>query len=123
MTRSRYQNGCLFIRGKKQKVWVARWREDVIQLNGTVQRVLRSEVLGPVSEITSRREARILLQTHLALANSGKSPIRATLSFGTFVAEQFESGVLPTLKRATQEIYSFLLRKHLMPRFRDQLSQ
>jgi integrase len=120
MARSRYQNGCLFVRGKKQKVWVARWREDVIQLNGTVQRVLRSEVLGPLSEITSRREARMLLQTHLATLNSGQRPIRATLSFGTFVAEQFEPGVLPTLKHATQEIYSFLLRKHLMPRFRDQ---
>ena len=40
--------------------------------------------------------------------------------FSKFVAECFEPGVLPTLKFATQEIYSFLLRKHLTPRFGDQ---
>jgi integrase len=37
--------------------------------------------------------------------------------FSKFVADYFEPGVLPTLKFATQEIYSFLLRKHLTPRF------
>jgi integrase len=35
------------------------------------------------------------------------------------LTEQFEPAVLPTLKHTTQEIYSFLLRKHLLPRFRD----
>ena len=66
MVRCRYQDGCLFIRGKKRKMWVARWRENVIQPDGVVQRVLRSEVLGPVSEFAGRREARVLLQSHLA---------------------------------------------------------
>lgn len=37
--------------------------------------------------------------------------------FSKFVADYFEPGVLPTLKFATQEIYSLLLRKHLTPRF------
>jgi integrase len=40
--------------------------------------------------------------------------------FSKFVTECFEPGVLPTLKFATQEIYSVLLRKHLIPRFGDQ---
>ena len=31
MARCRYQDGYLFIRGCKRKMWVARWREDVIQ--------------------------------------------------------------------------------------------
>jgi integrase len=119
MVRCRYQDGCLFVRGKKRKMWVARWREDVIEPGGTVQRVLRSEVLGPVSEIAGRREARILLQSRLASLNSGQRRAQATMPFVVFVAEHFESAVLPTLKYATQEIYSFLLRKHLLPRFRD----
>jgi hypothetical protein len=34
-----------------------------------------------------------------------------------FIAECFEPGVLPTLKFATREIYSLLLRKHLIPKF------
>jgi hypothetical protein len=50
MARSQYQNGCLFIRGKRRKVWVARWRDDVILADGSADRVLRSIVLGPVSE-------------------------------------------------------------------------
>lgn len=54
MVRCRYQGGCLFIRGKKRKMWVARWRENVIQPDGVVQRVLRSAVLGPVSEFAGR---------------------------------------------------------------------
>jgi len=119
MVRCRYQDGCLFIRGKKRKMWVARWRENVIQPDGVVQRVLRSEVLGPVSEFAGRREARVLLQSHLAALNSGQRRAEGTMPFAVFVTEHFEPAVLPTLKYATQEIYSFLLRKHLLPRFRD----
>lgn len=119
MARYRYQDGCLFIRGRKRKMWVARWREDVIQPDGAVLRVLRSETLGPVSEIAGRREARILLQNRLASLNSGQRRAEATMTFGTFVAEQFEPDILPTLKYATQKIYSLILRTHLLPRFRD----
>jgi len=119
MVRCRYQDGYLFIRGKKRKMWVARWRENVIKPDGTVQRVLRSEVLGPVSEIAGRREARNLMQNHIAAQNSGQRRAEATMFFGVFVAEHFQSVALPTLKPSTQEIYSFLLRKHLLPRFRD----
>jgi integrase len=119
MVRCRYQDGYLFTRGKKRKMWVARWRDGVIQPDGTVERILRSEVLGLVSEIPSRRDARILLQSRLASINSGQRWAQATMSFGAFVTEHFEPIALPTLKPATQEIYSFLLRKHLLPRFRD----
>jgi integrase len=119
MARCRYQDGCLFIRGKRRKMWVARWREDVIQPDGAVIRVLRSETLGPASEITSRREARILMQRRLVLLNSGQRRAEATMTFGNFVAEHFEPDILPTLKYATQKSYSLLLRTHLLPRFRD----
>jgi integrase len=100
-------------------MWVARWRESVIQPDGTVGRILRSETLGLVSEISSRREARVLLQDRLATLNSGQRRAEATMSFGDFVTQQIEPVVLPTLKPATQEVYSYLLQKHLLPRFRD----
>jgi integrase len=119
MVRCRYQDGYLFIRGKKRKMWVARWRESVIQPDGTVERILRSQTLGLVSEISSRREARVLLQDRLAALNSGQRRAEATTSFGNFVTQQIEPVVLPTLKPATQEVYSYLLQKHLLPRFRD----
>src|ERR1700679_2546599 len=60
-----YQNCCLFVRGKRRKVWVARWREDVILADGSTSRVMRSAVLGLVSEIKGRREARRLLDARL----------------------------------------------------------
>jgi len=65
MARCHYQNGCLFVRGKRRKVWVARWREDVILADGSTSRVMRSAVLGLVSEIKGRREARRLLDARL----------------------------------------------------------
>jgi len=82
-------------------MWVARWREDVIQPDGAVLRILRSETLGPVSEIAGRREARIILQNRLASLNSGQRRAEATMTLGTFVAKQFEPDILPTLKYVT----------------------
>jgi integrase len=117
MARCQYQNGCLFVRGKRRKMWVARWREDVILTDGSTGRVMRSVVLGPVSEIAGRREARRLLDAHLSPINQGQYRPEATMLFSKFVSECFEPGVLPTLKFATQEIYSLLLRKHLIPQF------
>jgi len=119
MARSQYQNGCLFVRGKRRKVWVARWREDVILADGSAGRIMRSVVLGPVSEIAGRREARRLLNAHLNPVNQGQYRPEGTMLFSQFIAECFEPGVLPTLKFATREIYSHLLRKHLTSRFGD----
>src|SRR6516225_834071 len=119
MARSQYQNGCLFVRGERRKMWVARWRENVILADGSASRVMRSVVLGPVSEIGGRREARRLLDARLNPINQGQYCPEATMSFSKFVTECFEPGILPTLKYATREIYSFLLRKHLTPQFGD----
>ena len=40
--RPRFQNGCLTIKGKGQKMWVARWRETVLQPDNSLSKVLRS---------------------------------------------------------------------------------
>ena len=98
-------------------MWVARWREDVILADGSGGRVMRSVVLGTVSEIGGRREARRLLDARLNPINHGQYHPEATMLFSKFVTECFEPGVLPTLKFATREIYSLLLRKHLIPQF------
>jgi integrase len=92
----------------------------VILADGTASRVMRSVVLGPVSEIAGRREARRLLDSYLSPINQGQYRPEATMLFSKFVSECFEPGVLPTLKFATREVYSALLRKHLTPRFGDQ---
>jgi integrase len=57
MARRRFQKGRIFVRGKKQPVFVGRWRADVIQDDGTIVRVERSIVLGPVSEVKTVKMA------------------------------------------------------------------
>jgi hypothetical protein len=57
MARRRFQKGRIFVRGKKRPVFVGRWRADVIQDDGTIVRVERSIVLGPVSELKTEKMA------------------------------------------------------------------
>jgi integrase len=118
MARRRYQLGCLFVRGKRPKVWVARWRERVLTSNG-MSTLLRSEVLGAVKEI-SRRQAQNLLEDRLRPLNTGRTVPRSIITFRRFVEDEFKPLVLPTLKFATREIYSLLLNKHLLPRFGEE---
>ena len=119
MARRRYQLGCLFVRGKRPKVWVARWRERVLTSNGGMSTLLRSEVLGAVKEL-SRRQAQNLLEDRLRPLNAGRTVPRSVMTFRRFVEDEFKPLVLPTLKFATREIYSLLLNKHLLPRFGEE---
>ena len=52
MARRRYQEGRLFVRGRagRRKVWVVRWREDLIAPDGAIKRTMRLQVLGSVSD-------------------------------------------------------------------------
>jgi hypothetical protein len=43
--------------GKRRKVWVFRWREDLLQPDGSLKRIQRAETLGPLGKIT-RQQAR-----------------------------------------------------------------
>jgi hypothetical protein len=57
--RTRFQEGHVFLRrGKRRKVWSARWTEDIIAPDGSVKRVLRFAVLGTTSEIKGKRRLR-----------------------------------------------------------------
>ena len=119
MARRRYQQGCLFKRGKRRKVWVARWREDVIRPDGKLARAHRSRVLGLVSEIPSRRQARSLLEEQLRSLNQGRHRPQSTVPFDQFVEQQWKKLVLPTFKLSTQRGYNMVLRKHVSPYFGD----
>ena len=113
--RRRYQHGCCFVRNK---VWVGPWREDVIAPDGTLQRRLRWEVLGLVSEIgRNKRNARRILDTRLRPINEGRQLPQSTMLFTQFVREHWEPATLPTLKAGSARYYSLQLRRHLMPAF------
>lgn len=119
MARRRYQTGSLFKRGKRRKVWVARWREDVLLEGGDLGRVQRSVVLGDVAEFPTRRHAQIRLEEHLRPVNQGTGRPEGSMHFGAFAETQWTTLVLPTLKLSTQHGYRNVLSKHVLPYWRD----
>ena len=119
MARRRYQTGCVFKRGKRRKVWVARWREDVLCEDGKVGRILRSVVLGAVADLPTRKDAQVRLDEELRAVNQGTVRPESSMLFGTFAEEQWKTLVLPTLKLSTQHGYKTVLAKHLLPYWRD----
>ena len=62
MARRRFQSGCLFKRGKRRKVWVARWRETVLLEGGKGQTVARAVMLGTVGELPKKGDAQIAVR-------------------------------------------------------------
>ncbi len=117
MARKRFQRGSLFQRGKRQRVWVARWWEDVIQPNGMPGRIRRAEVMGTLADLPTRRKAMQVLSERLRPVNGGTLKPQSTLSLGQFVRENWEPVLLPTLKYATQKHYQYTLRVHILPAF------
>ncbi len=113
MARRRYQRGHLFLRGKDRKVWIGKWREDVIH-NGSVRRVRMSEVLGTVKEYKTRRLAERVLEQRLAEVNSLTYKPRPTATFSEF-AKKWQTDVLSQHKRSTQSADNSRIRKHLIP--------
>ena len=114
MARPRYQDGSLFIRGKHSKVWVARWREDVIREDGTLHRTQPTVVLGALSEL-SRREARSVLQKRVSEINQGRHRVRPMMTFEKFSTDHWEAGALLALKPSSSRIYKFNLDKYVIP--------
>ena len=119
VARHGYQGGCLFRRGKRRKVWVARWRENVIEADGGRGRVQRSTVLGLVSEIPTRREAQALLEQRLRPLNLGLQRPQSTMRLADYVQGEWTSLVLPTLKYSTRVGYRRLVEGHLIPYWGD----
>jgi hypothetical protein len=120
MARRRYQKGQLFQKGKRRKVWVARWREDVIRPDGSRFRLRRSEVLGALNEYPTRRLAERALERRLSETeiNSLNYQPRSTASFREF-ATKWQKDVLSQLKPSTRSADKSRILKHLIPEFGD----
>jgi integrase len=78
--------------------------------------MMRSQVLGSVSSIPTRREARKLLNSLLRPTNYGLRKPQSTVTFGEFT-RKWEEAVLPTYRISTRNFYKDILRKHLAPKF------
>lgn len=118
MARKRYQKGQLFQKGTRQKVWVARWREDVIRADGSRSRLRRSEVLGTLKQYPTRRLAERALERRLSETevNSLNYRPRPTASFREF-AMKWQKDVLSQLKPSTRSADKSRILKHLIPEF------
>jgi len=113
-----FQRGSLFKSGKRNKVWVARYREPVIGANGETEVVRRSEILGTVADLPTRRDAEIVLSDRLRRLNSANYHPRSCCSFRVFVLE-WEAQELPALKYSTQTHYKYCVASHLLPALAD----
>ena len=117
MARRGFQQGMLFQRGARRKLWVARWWEDVIEANGVLGRLRRSEVIGTVAEYPTRRKAMQVLSQKLRAINRGEVRPQSIRTFGDFVKNDWMPVILPTLKFATQKHYRYMLDVHIVPAF------
>lgn len=116
MARRRFQRGTLRLRGKRRKVWVAKWREDVALPDGTVKRIQKGEVIGTLAEYKTKRLAERALEQRLADVNSLVYKPRPTATFAEF-AKKWQRDVLTQHKRSTQAGDKSRLRRHLVPYF------
>jgi integrase len=115
----RFQHGSIFKRGKREKVWVARWWEDVLGSKGAAERLRRSEILGTVAEIPTRREAEQLLADQLRQINSREYRPNSSRTFRDYAEASWLPEVLPTVKYSTTKYYRYMLRVHLYPTIGD----
>src|SRR5581483_7851636 len=115
MARRRYQKGNLTLRGKS-KMWVARWREDVKNPDGTVSRLHRSQVLGSLTDFPTKRLAQRALDRLLMDINAVDYRPRAKVLFDDF-AQQWLETVVPQHKPSSQQFERGVLKNHILPFF------
>ena len=86
MARRRYQKGSLLPKHglPTNGLWVGRWREDVIQSDGTIARPYKWEVLGTVEDYPTRKLALRALEARLSTINSPTYKARPTATFAEF---------------------------------------
>jgi integrase len=116
MARRRYQRGSVFLRGKRELVWVGRWREDVIAPGGKIQRVRKNEVLGTKRDFPTKKLALRELADRIAPVNSTSYRAMRTATFAEF-AKLWEEQVMTQYKPSTQEWSGRVLRGALLPHF------
>jgi integrase len=114
VARPRWQSGWLFKRGEKNPMWIARFREDYLNEEGSRLRREKSVVLGPVRDLGKRQASR-LLSERLATINQGRHKPEMVINFERFILERWEPNLLPTFRFSTARKYRHLIRGYLLP--------
>jgi integrase len=116
MARRRYQKGSLLPKNglPTNGLWIGRWREDVIQPDGSIARPYKCEVLGKLEDYPTRKLALRALEARLSTINSPTYRARPTAAFADF-ANRWNATVLTQHKPSTQSSIRSQLRKWLLP--------
>lgn len=109
MARRRWQGGCIF---KRSKNWILRYREDVLNPDGSIRRKHRSLVLG---SLHSKTEARRAAEAYLQPLNGNSRRPVAAISLADFWQNHFARDTLLTLKKNTRLLYTNLFSNHVRP--------
>jgi integrase len=114
MARRRYQKGRVFLRGQKERVWVGRWREDVVQTDGSVRRIERSAILGAERELKTKRLAQRRLDLILCRINAPEFRPGRVASIAEF-AEKWQAEILIHRKPSTVKAAKSHLKTYILP--------
>lgn len=111
MARKRFQNGTAYLIGKR---WYGKYREDVIQADGSIVRVQKRVPLGTKRELPTKRLALRQLQPFLAKVNSTSYRGERIITVAEF-AEKWKTQVLVNLKPSTRHGYESHLKVQILP--------
>ena len=114
MARRRYQKGRVFLRGQNECVWVGRWREDMVQTDGSIRRIERSAILGAERELKSKRLAQRRLDLILCRINAPEYRPGRVASIAEF-AEKWRAEILIHRKPSTVKAANSHLKTHILP--------
>ena len=115
MARPRYQNGSLVVRGKPKR-YVLRWREDIIKLDGTIDRIQHAETIGLVAQI-KRQQALEILQARVSAVSQEQHRPKVTVTLAGFVRAEWKPNAGLALRKSSMRIYSYQLERHILPAF------
>jgi len=120
MARRRYQKGSLVPKTgiPKNGLWIGRWREDMIQSDGSIARPYKWEVLGTIHDYPTRKLALRAIEARLSTINSPTYRARPTATFTEF-ANRWEATVLCQHKPSRQCAIRSQIRKWLLPAFNN----
>lgn len=104
----------MFERGKLNPVFVGRYRDDGIQQDGSIKRLERSVVLGPMSELRTKKNAQRAFEPFLARVNSVDYRPGKFAKIGEF-ADVWEREVLQHQKPSSIKAVKSHMRTYIRP--------
>jgi integrase len=114
LARRRYQQGTILF-SESRRVWLGRYREDVIQADGNTVRIRRQITLGTKSDVPTKSLAKRKLDEVLYRVNAySYQPTR--IATVTEFAKRFREEVLAKRKPSTVRSASSHFVKHIIPK-------